>query len=155
MKISRIILYVVSFLSFAAGYASAQTPDRLVQEVMEDAKTACVTVKYTLSAVIDEVRIEDEGAVVAQGESWVLKGTSVEIYTNDEGTWVLSPESKEAMVEPMWTYDDLEAFYKTLLSATAGNNVSVRILSKTLSEQKPASCFMPVTDKDWVITDLR
>lgn len=155
MKISKIILFVVAFLSLAAGYASAQTPDRLVQEVMEDAREACVTVKYTLSAVIDEVRIDDEGAVVAQGESWVLKGRNVEIFTNAEGTWILSPESREAMVEPKWTYDDLEAFYKTLLSAATGNNVSVKIISKTVSEQKPASYFIPVTGNDWVVTDLR
>ena len=155
MRISRIITAAVAFLSLAAGYAFAQTPDKLVQEVMADAREACVTVTYTLSAVIDEVKIQDEGSVVAQGESWVLKGRSVEIYTNAEGTWVLALESKEAMVEPKWTYDDLEAFYKTLLSATAGNNVSVNILSKTLSEQKPESYFQPVTDDEWVVTDLR
>jgi hypothetical protein len=155
VRISRIITAAVAFLSLAAGYAFAQTPDKLVQEVMADAREACVTVTYTLSAVIDEVKIQDEGSVVAQGESWVLKGRSVEIYTNAEGTLVLALESKEAMVEPKWTYDDLEAFYKTLLSATAGNNVSVNILSKTLSEQKPESYFQPVTDDEWVVTDLR
>lgn len=155
MRISRIITAAVAFLSFAAGNAFAQTPDKLVQEVMTDAREACVTVGYALSAVIDEVSIKDEGSVVAQGESWVLKGRNVEIYTNEEGTWILGLESKEAMVEPKWTYDDLEAFYRTLMSAADGNNVSVRILSKTLSEQKPASYFKPVTDDEWVVTDLR
>jgi hypothetical protein len=155
VKISKIISVAAAFLSLVAGNASAQTPETLVRDVMEDARESCVTVTYALSAVIDDVRIQDEGSVVAQGESWVLKGRNVEIYTNEEGTWIMSPESMEAMVEPKWTYDDLEAFYKTLLSASAGNNVSVRILSKTLSEQKPASFFQPVTDGEWVVTDLR
>ena len=155
MRISKIISTALAFLSLAAGYAFAQTPDKLVKEVMTDAREACVTVKYALSAVIDEARIQDEGSVVAQGDCWVLKGRSVEIYTNAEGTWILGLDSKEAMVEPMWTYDDLEAFYKTLISAADGNNVSVRILSKTLSELQPASYFQPVTDDEWVVTDLR
>lgn len=145
----------MAFLSLVAGNASAQTPETLVRDVMVDARESCVTVTYALSAVIDDVRIQDEGSVVAQGESWVLKGRNVEIYTNEEGTWIMSPESMEAMVEPKWTYDDLETFYKTLLSASAGNNVSVRILSKTLSEQKPASYFQPVPGDEWVVTDLR
>ena len=148
----------MAFLSLAAGYAFAQTPDKLVQEVMADAREACVTVTYTLSAnrrnmpgAVDDIQIADIQLELAKK----LKGRSVEIYTNAEGTWVLAMESKEAMVEPKWTYDDLEAFYKTLLSATAGNNVSVNILSKTLSEQKPESYFQPVTDDEWVVTDLR
>lgn len=155
MKISKIISVAVAFLSLAAGYASSQTPERLVQDVMADAREACVTVKYTLSAVIDDVKIQDEGSVVAQGESWVLKGRNVQVYTSADGTWIMSPESMEAIVEPKWTYDDLEAFYRTLLSAAAGNNVTVRILSKDISEQKPASYFLPVVDDEWVVTDLR
>ena len=74
----------MAFLSLVAGNASAQTPETLVRDVMEDARESCVTVTYALSAVIDDVRIQDEGSVVAQGESWVLKGRNVEIYTNEE-----------------------------------------------------------------------
>lgn len=154
MKILKIIA-VVLFLHLFSGTVPAQTPDRLVQELMTEARAACVTVKYALSAVIDAVKIEDEGSVVAQDESWVLKGRNVEIYTNAEGTWILSPESMEALVEPKWTYDDLEAFYKTMLSAAAGNDMSVKITSKMLSDKKEASYFQPVMDDEWVVTDLR
>ncbi|MBQ8854936.1 MAG: hypothetical protein IJ023_02165, partial [Bacteroidales bacterium] len=71
-----------------------------------------------------------------------------------DGTWILHMQAKEAIVEPQWTYDDLEAFYRTLLSSS-GNVVNVRISSKELSEKKPASSFVPVTGTDWVVTDLR
>ena len=155
MKFTKIIFTALSFLSVAAGALHAQTPEKLIQNIMMDARESCVTVTYALSAVVDAVKIEDEGSVVAQGESWVLKGKSVDIYTNDEGTWVLSPEDKEAMVEPKWTYGDLETFYRSMLSAASGNNVSVRILSRTLSDRKPESYFKPVTGNDWVVTDLR
>ena len=64
-------------------------------------------------------------------------------------------DSKEAMVEPKWTYADLEAFYKTLLSASSGNDVSIKVLSLTKSDKKPVSYFIPETGDDWIVTDLR
>lgn len=142
-------------LFLLTGTASAQTPDRLVAEIRTAAADACVTVSYSLDATVDEVRVADKGTVTAQDDLWCLKGKSVEIYTGPDCTWVLSKESKEAVVEPKWTYEDLEAFYKTLVKAGSGNNVSVKVLSKTMSEKKPASCFMPETGDDWVVTDLR
>lgn len=155
MKIGKKLAVMLLFLSVMAGTASAQTPEKLIQNIMLDARGACVTVTYALSAEVDNVKIEDEGSVVAQDELWLLKGRSVDVYTNAEGTWVLSPEDMEAVVEPKWTYGDLEAFYKAMLSAASGNNVSVKILSRTVSDKKPESYFKPVTGDDWVVTDLR
>lgn len=143
------------FLSFLTGTAFAQTPDRLVKDIRTDAGKSCVTVTYSLSAIIDEVKIEDEGTVVAQDDQWFLKGQSVEIYTCADGTWILSPESKEVIVEPKWTYDDLEAFYKTLVKASSSNDVQIKVLNRTLSDKKPVEYFIPKTDDDWVVTDLR
>ena len=92
---------------------------------------------------------------MAQDDLWCLKGESVHVYTSDEGTWILHLDSKEAMIEPKWTYDDLEAFYKTLTLASSGNDISVKVLSRTSSDRKPASFFIPETDGDWIVTDLR
>ena len=57
------------------------------------------------------------------------------------------------MVEPKWTYDDLESFYRTLLKSDA--DIDVKAGSKALSEKKPASWFVPEPGQDWVVTDLR
>lgn len=148
----RIILPLI--LSLAAGIASAQTPDRLVEDIRSAAADACVTVTYSLNAKVDDVRIEDEGTVVAQDDIWCLKGETIEIYTCADGTWILHPESKEAMVEPKWTYDDLESFYRSLVSSSA-NDLDVKVVSKTVSEKRPVSYFKPQTGNDWVVTDLR
>ena len=59
------------------------------------------------------------------------------------------------MVEPKWTYDDLLAFYKTIVSAASGNGVSVKIVSKTESEKRPVAYFTPDLDDEWIVTDLR
>ena len=141
-------------LSFAAVIASAQTPERLVEEVRSSAAEACVTVEYSLNAEVDDVRIEDRGMVVAQDDLWCLKGESVEIYTCADGTWILHPESKEAMVEPKWTYEDLDSFYRTILSSS-GNDLDLKVVSKTLSAKKPVAYFVPETGDEWVVTDLR
>lgn len=142
-------------LLFSAGRVSAQTPEKLVAEIKTAAEGSCITVSYSLEARVDNVKIEDEGTVVAQDDLWCLKGESVHVYTSDEGTWILHLDSKEAMIEPKWTYDDLEAFYKTLTLASSGNDISVKVLSRTSSDRKPASFFIPETDSDWIVTDLR
>ena len=152
MRIMNVILAFV--LPVLAGNLSAQTSDSLIEEVRSAAKDACITLTYSLNAKVDDVSIEDKGTVVAQDDLWYLKGKTIEIYTCPDGTWILHPESKEAMIEPKWTYDDLESFYTRLVSSS-GNDVDVMILSKSLSEKKPASFFKPETGQDWVVTDLR
>ena len=152
MRIMNVILAFV--LPVLVGNLSAQTSDSLIEEVRSAAKDACITLTYSLNAKVDDVSIEDKGTVVAQDDLWYLKGKTIEIYTCPDGTWILHPESKEAMIEPKWTYDDLESFYTRLVSSS-GNDVDVMILSKSLSEKKPASFFIPETGQDWVVTDLR
>ena len=145
---------LVLAMSLSASVASAQTPEKLVSEIRAAAEDSCVTVRYSMTATVDDAVIEDSGTVVAQDDLWHLKGETIEIYTSGDGTWILHMQAKEAIVEPQWTYDDLEAFYRTLLSSS-GNVVNVRISSKELSEKKPVSSFVPVTGSDWVVTDLR
>ena len=155
MRILYIINLVLLSLLFPAGKVSAQTPEKLVAEIKAAAEDACITVSYSLEAKVDDVKIEDEGTVVAQDDLWCLKGESIQIYTAADGTWILHLDSKEAMIEPMWTYDDLEAFYRTLTMASSGNDITVKVLSKTSSEKKPVSYFVPETGDDWIVTDLR
>ena len=138
-----------------AGFVmSAQDARELVTRIRTEAAESCVTAEYSMYAVVDEVRIEDEGTVVAQGDSWYLKGQSLEIYTCEQGTWILQPESKEAIVEPKWTYDDLDLFYSSLLKE-AGNGLSVKINSFRKSEGVSPSFFTPNLDDEWIVTDLR
>lgn len=141
-------------MALSTVVASAQTPEKLVSEIRVAAENSCVTVRYSMTATVDDAVIEDSGTVMAQDDLWCLKGETIEIYTSKEGTWILHLQAKEAIVEPQWTYDDLEAFYRTLLSSS-GNVVDVRILSREISEKKPVSSFLPVTGSDWVVTDLR
>ena len=152
MRKMTLIFAVV--LSVLAGNLFAQTSESLIEEVRSAAKDACVTLTYSMNAKVDDVSIEDKGTVVAQDDLWYLKGKTIEIYTCPDGTWILHPESKEAMIEPKWTYDDLESFYGTLVSSS-GNDVDVTILSRSRSEKKPVSFFIPETGQDWVVTDLR
>lgn len=150
----KITLIFAVVLSVLTGSLSAQTSESLIEEIRSAAKDACVTLTYSMSAKVDDVRIEDKGTVTAQDDLWHLKGQTIEIYTCPDGTWILHPESKEAMIEPKWTYDDLESFYRSLVSSS-GNDVDVTVLSKSFSEKKPASSFVPETGQDWVVTDLR
>lgn len=151
----RPLLHILLFvLSVPAGIASAQINDKLIDEIIAAASDACVTITYSLDAKVDEVKVCDRGTVVAQDDLWCLKGETLEIYTCQDGTWILYPESREAMIEPRWTYDDLKAFYKNILSSS-GNEVGLNVISKTISEKKPVSYFVPETGSDWVVTDLR
>lgn len=151
----KALLHILLFvLSVPAGIASAQINDKLIEEIITAASDACVTLTYSLDAKVDEVKVSDKGTVVAQDDLWCLKGETLEIYTCQDGTWILYPESREAMIEPRWTYDDLKAFYRNILSSS-GNEVGVSVTSKVISEKKPVSYFVPETGSDWVVTDLR
>lgn len=141
-------------LFFVSGIASAQTPYELVQEIKDAAADACVSAVYSLNAKVDDALIKDKGTVVAQDDIWVLKGQSIEIHTCADGTWILHPESKEAMIEPKWSYGDLESFYRTLSSASS-NVISISLMSKDLTEKKPISFYDPQIGYDWIVTDLR
>lgn len=151
----KILFYILAFiLSVPAGSVSAQTPEKIVDDIIAAASDACITVGYSLDAKVDDVRVRDRGTIVAQDDIWYMKGEAVEIYTCEDGTWILHPESKEAMIEPKWTYDDLKAFYRTHLKSP-GNGIDVKVISRIISEKKPASYFVPDTGSDWVVTDLR
>jgi hypothetical protein len=116
----RPLLHILLFvLSVPAGIASAQVNDRLIEEIIAAASDACVTMTYSLDAKVNEVKVCDRGTVVAQDDLWCLKGDTLEIYTCQDGTWILYPESREAMIEPRWTYDDLKAAYKNKGNAKA------------------------------------
>lgn len=154
MRIFRIISVVLSVLLFSAGLASAQLPAGIIQKVKTAAADACITVTYSLDAKVDGARIQDQGTIIAQGDSWVLKGETYEIYTSATGTWVMHMAAKEAMVEPAWTYDDLEKFYSNLL-ATVENEINLDDVFWKVSEARPASFFVPKPGPDWVVTDLR
>lgn len=154
MRISSIISAILSVLLLSAGQASAQLPSGLIQKVKDAAAEGCVTVTYSLDAKIDDARIQDKGTIVAQGKMWCLKGETYEIYTSEEGTWILYMQAKEAMVEPEWTYGDLEKFYQNLLS-NAYNEINLDDVIWTVSEMKPASFFVPKLRSDWIVTDLR
>ena len=125
-----------------------------MQQIRDAAKESCVTVTYSFRTTIDGAVIEDSGYVEAQDDSWHLKGESIEMYTNDEGTWILSPDSKEAMVEPAWSYDDLVQFYNSV--KTVGADMKIDVKSDVRSEKKSAASFSPPAfSSDWVVTDLR
>lgn len=150
----KLLLVISIIMSVSSGLMSAQTPADLVREIRAAAEDACVTVTYALKAKVDDATIEDSGTVVAQDDLWFLKGQTIAIYTFADGTWILHPESKEAVVEPKWTFDDLVSFYETIRSS-AGNDMDVVVLSEDVSEKKPVMYFSPEVGQDWVVTDLR
>lgn len=151
-NLGHILVFVLSVLQ--AGTASAQINDRLITEIITAASDACITLTYSLDSKVDDAKVSDSGTVTVQDDLWFLKGAILEIYTCQEGTWILYPESREAMVEPRWTYDDLKTFYGTLISSS-GNEMELKVTSKVISEKKPVSYFVPETGSDWVVTDLR
>ena len=59
---------LVSLMLLSAVSLSAQTPEKLVAEIRTAAADACVTVSYVLDAKVDDVKIADEGTVLAQDD---------------------------------------------------------------------------------------
>lgn len=132
---------------------SAQTPDAILGQIRKHAAESCVTVTYSIDASSDEGVLADRGVVTAQDDMWHLKGKALEMYTDGTSTWVLDMKSKEAVVEPAWTYDDLERFYDSVLAA--GADVDIKMLSVSISEKKDPESFRPSFSSDWIVTDLR
>ena len=148
------IFQILSVVLLSVHIASAQSPDKLIEEIRAAAEGACVTVEYSLEAKVDDARIKDEGVVVAQDDLWILDGQTVDIYTSKDVTLIMNSAAKEAMVEPKWSYDDLKAFCRTIVTSS-GNDVDLEIKSRTISAKKPVSYFELELGSDWVVTDLR
>lgn len=144
---------ICTLILLMSGLTSgAQDLPELLAGIAEKAEGRCVTMMYRFS-VTGEVSVEDEGFVEAQDNLWHLKGDSIEIYTDSTSTWVVDNDSKEVIVEPAWSYADLENFYRS--TRETGASFDVTILSEKITEKKPASCFTPSFSPEWVITDLR
>ena len=133
--------------------AHAQDIKTMLDKVQADALESFVTLEYSAEISGSEGDVADKGVIEAQDKMWHLKGSLLEIYTDASGTWILDNSSKEAYVEPAWTYNDLLTFYESV--AAAGSSLTAKVLKTTLSEKKPASVFTPTLSSDWVITDLR
>ena len=122
-------------------------------ETISQSDTDCVVVEYSFSASVGDDSVKDKGVAEAQDGMWCLKGMTLEIYTDGKATWILYPEVKEAIVEPLWSLDDLKSFYESAQSA--GNEVEIQVLSVVKTEKRPLSYFTPSLGDDWVLTDLR
>ncbi len=132
--------------------SGAQTIPEVLARIVKDSEGGCVTLTYRFSASGD-VAVEDEGTVEVQGNLWHLKSKALEIYTDSASTWIIDVDDKEVIVEPAWSYDDLEKFHQSVMSKGAA--MDIKILSETVSDKKPSSCFTPSFGSEWVVTDLR
>ncbi len=146
------IMICVLTLLMSALTSGAQDLPEMLAGVAEKAEGRCVTMTYRFS-LAGEVSVEDEGFVEAQDNLWHLKGNSLEIYTDSASTWVVDNDSKEVIVEPAWSYADLENFYRS--TCETGASLDVTILSEKFSEKKQVSYFTPSFGPEWVVTDLR
>lgn len=147
----NIFLSAVCFL-LSCVVTSAQDVKALM-ETISQSDTDCVVVEYSFSASVGDDSVKDKGVAEAQDGMWCLKGMTLEIYTDGKATWILYPEVKEAIVEPLWSLDDLKSFYESAQSA--GNEVDIQVLSVVKTEKRPVSYFTPSLGDDWVLTDLR
>lgn len=148
---TRIILSLMCLILGVS--ASAQKPEDLIAELRKAAADAHVVVEYSFSAFDGGVIVEDSGVVEAQDGMWVLKGRRIEIHTADGVTWILDKDSKEAVVEPAWTYDDLVNFHNSAISS--GHAPEIKVHKMTSLPLKETSYFIPALGSDWVVTDLR
>ena len=147
-KISAIVLTLM-----VSAVTYAQDIKTMLDKVQADALESFVTLEYSAEISGSEGDVADKGVIEAQDKMWHLKGSMLEIYTDASGTWILDSSSKEAYVEPAWTYDDLLTFYESV--AAAGSELTVKVLKTALSEKRPASFFTPALSSDWILTDLR
>lgn len=151
MRRTALVLFMALVSAFAV--ISAQTPEALVDLVRRHAADSSVVVSYKMEVLEDGKLTKDAGVLEAQDGLWHLKGSSVEIYTDAQATWILDPDAKEAVVEPAWTYSDLLDFYESLMKM--GVAVDVQVTSMHTGAKRPVSEFTPSCGPDWVVTDLR
>jgi len=152
MKVLNNISAIVLTLMMSAS-AYAQDIKTMLDKVRTDALDSFVTLEYSAVISGSEGDVADEGVIEAQDNMWHLKGSLLEICTDASGTWILDSSSKEAYVEPAWSYEDLLTFYESV--ASSGSSLTAKVLKTTLSEKKPASTFTPTLSSEWVVTDLR
>ena len=149
---SRLFLAAVIML-LQSAVSDAQDLRVVLADIMQRADSSCVTITYAFATSAGDADISDEGFVEAQDQMWHLKGQALEIYTDGTSTWIMDNDTKEAIVESGWSYDDLESFYSS--AKKNGTDMKLRIVSEKVSARKPTSYFTPSFDSSWIVTDLR
>ena len=115
MKVlNKISVIVLTLMVSAVTYA--QDIKTMLDKVQADALESFVTLEYSAVISGSEGDVADEGVIEAQDKMWHLKGSMLEIYTDASGTWILDSSSKEAYVEPAWSYNDLLTFLEGSLT---------------------------------------
>lgn len=153
MKLLYSILLAAAALFMPAVPSDAQNLREMLSKVVSQADTSCVTIRYKFTTSAGDTHISDDGFVEAQENMWHLKGQALEIYTDGTSTWVIDNDAKEVIVEPGWSFDDLESFYSSALKN--GTDMKIEVVSENQCQRKPAAYFTPAFDESWIVTDLR
>ena len=73
----------------------------LLEKLCQNVSDSCVYFEYTYSARISGVDNHAGGTLGNQGEMWVLKSDSFEMFCDAVSLWMVDHTSKEVVIEPI------------------------------------------------------
>lgn len=129
--------------------ATAQTPDDVIEQILEKSRTQRVTLDYTCS-ISDLSPVTIKGKLIIQGDCYFAEGHGMRIYCNGDTRWTVDTGSKEVYIENAGGTEEVLQYRDSV--------TRLKISNVKYSEPSDGTEFIFDTsalDSSWVTTDLR
>lgn len=83
-----------------SGGLSAQD-NSLLDKVYSEMSSSCMEIDYKYSVSVSGTKNVGEGNLCLQGHLWRMTGNGLEMFCDSSSVWVIDPEAKEAVIEPI------------------------------------------------------
>lgn len=163
------------FVHAAALHAQNPHMDALRKVLAEN----CVIMEADFQLSMSQTRMTGKAFIEAQGDAYVMKTETMDVYCDGESIWTVDASSKEVYVEAavsggqqgldaalmaLMDSDEVDCTFSEdgrltgmSLSLPDGISVTATILSFEAVNKKSVTSFRPQSEfgSDWIVTDLR
>ena len=104
-----VISIAATLLSVLPELTYAQESD-LLNKVTRSMASSCTELTYTYAVSLSGTDNVGDGNLALQGQKWSLVGNGLEMFCDSVSLWIIDPDAKEVVIEPVDHSSDFNAF---------------------------------------------
>ena len=104
-----VISIAATLLSVLPELTYAQESD-LLNKVTRSMASSCTELTYTYTVSLSGTDNVGDGNLALQGQKWSLVGNGLEMFCDSVSLWIIDPDAKEVVIEPVDHSSDFNAF---------------------------------------------
>ena len=104
-----VISIAATLLSVLPELTYSQESD-LLNKVTRSMASSCTELTYTYTVSLSGTDNVGDGNLALQGQKWSLVGNGLEMFCDSVSLWIIDPDAKEVVIEPVDHSSDFNAF---------------------------------------------